>query len=163
MSETVIRSSLRAAESLVATLKTQLDAMVVKPWFPESGKKYFALDGQGLLLERANRTESQTLADGKFGGLFKYRKSAEGVAKKRAVHNYLERLAASLNKGWSPDWANSREQKFFLFYDHDEGKVRCNFADTFHRFGVVYFKSMSDAFKAYRSLSADQKKVFRGL
>lgn len=155
------KATAEAANRAVAELEKHHSNLVskeIKPWSAKSDEKCYVLTGDGSITSSRG-----DVANGywKFGSVFKKKESAEKAAKKRGVLNTLDRLAARLNKGWKADFSNDSQKKYFLFYDHAEGKVRCNYADDCNRFGLVYFKDLSTAFNAYKALSSEDKKVFR--
>lgn len=68
--------------------------------------------------------------------------------------NKLVNVAKYLNDGWEPDWNNTLEYKYFIYYDSST----CKFEVSDRRvvqFSIVYFKSSELAKKAIDILGYD--------
>lgn len=55
--------------------------------------------------------------------------------------NKLFNVAYYLNEGWTPDWKNGREDKYFMYYDEQNERISTSHSVYVYRVGGVYFKS----------------------
>ena len=65
----------------------------------------------------------------------------------RAISKLMN-IARYYNKDWKPDWNNSREGKWYIYYDHTSRKYIVS-SHTNYNEGDIYFKNSEDA-KAVR-------------
>ena len=76
--------------------------------------------------------------------------------------NKLINVAKYLNGDWEPDWHNSREIKWCLFFDNCKHKMIASNWQTSH-YGCVHFKSEELAFRAIEILGEDEVKKALGI
>lgn len=72
--------------------------------------------------------------------------------------NKLMNVAKYLNGDWEPDWHNSRETKWCLFFDHDKKNIQVRSWYIINH-GCVYFKSSKLALQAIEILGEEIKKA----
>ena len=74
---------------------------------------------------------------------------AEGVkeSQKRLLKVSIEKFRNECNEGWKPNWANSKEEKFYISFEGTVLSVKINRTlNILNMFG--YFKNKSDCEKA---------------
>ena len=76
--------------------------------------------------------------------------------------NKLMNVAYYLNDGWEPDWNNSAERKYFIYYisTHKIFKIDSNISINY---GIVYFKSRELAEQAIKILGEETVKLALGV
>ena len=58
------------------------------------------------------------------GYYFKTKEEAEQHLKERKLMFKIHQWAKEKNEGWKPDWINSDEDKFYIYYDGQNEKLR---------------------------------------
>ena len=76
--------------------------------------------------------------------------------------NKLMNVAKYLNGDWEPDWYNSRETKWCLFFDNCKHKITASNWQTSH-YGGVHFKSAELANQAIEILGEEEVKKALGI
>lgn len=76
--------------------------------------------------------------------------------------NKLMNVTKYLNGDWKPDWHNSRETKWCLFFDNCTHKITASTWQTSH-YGCVHFKSEELALQAIEILGEDEVKKALGI
>lgn len=76
--------------------------------------------------------------------------------------NKLMNVAKYLNSDWEPDWHNSRETKWCLFFDNCKHKITTSTWQTLHH-GCVHFKSEELALQAIEILGEEEVKKALGI
>lgn len=76
--------------------------------------------------------------------------------------NKLMNVAKYLNGDWEPDWNNSRETKWCLFFDNCKHKIIVSNWQTSH-YGCVHFKSAEIANQAIEILGEEEVKKALGI
>lgn len=76
--------------------------------------------------------------------------------------NKLMNVAKYLNGDWEPDWNNSRETKWCLFFDYWKQKIIASNWQTSY-YGCVYFKSEKLAYQAIEILGEEAVKKALGV
>ena len=76
--------------------------------------------------------------------------------------NKLMNVANYLNGDWEPDWHNSRETKWCLFFDNCKHKITASNWQTSY-YGCVHFKSEELAYQAIEILGEEEVKKALGI
>lgn len=84
----------------------------------------------------------------KRGLTFKTKEEAEQFDKERILINKLKKWAEEHNGGWTPDWSDINENKYYIYYDHSMGSERlridlCWISEKFSK--LPYFKTIEIA------------------
>lgn len=72
---------------------------------------------------------------------------SENQCKQLLALNKLFNVAYYLNEGWTPDWKNGREDKYFMYYDGQNERISTShnayvyLVGGVYHVGGVYFKS----------------------
>ena len=76
--------------------------------------------------------------------------------------NKLMNTAYYLNNGWKPDWENTLQIKFYIYYNHNNKIISINFGNYLN-YGIVYFKSKELAQQAIEILGEETIKLALGV
>ena len=76
--------------------------------------------------------------------------------------NKLMNVAKYLNGDWEPDWHNSRETKWCLFFDNCKHKITASVWQTSH-YGCIHFKSEELVLQAIEILGEEEVKKALGI
>lgn len=60
-----------------------------------------------------------------------------------AISNFMN-IAKYYNRDWKPNWNNSKEPKYYIYYSYNSGEYKLFFATTVN-WGNIYFRFRSDA------------------
>ena len=71
-------------------------------------------------------------------------------------------VAKYLNGDWEPNWNNSSETKWCLFFDHSKNKIVTSNWKTSH-YGCIHFKSEELAYQAIEILGEEEIKKALGI
>ena len=121
---------------------------------PEYDKSFYVVDS-GLSVSFAISQRCAAV-----NNCFKTREQAEKRAKWLIAYNELLALAEQLNDGWTPDWFDSADLKYHLYYDRDVQKWSYSWYRT-TAFAGVYFKDKGTAQLAVDTLSEEAKEVLK--
>lgn len=100
-------------------------------------------------------SSSTGLADGKVGNPNNC--TSEKQAQKLLAINKLMNVAKYLNRNWQPDWDNSKEAKYYLyFYGKHYIDIDCSYQ---YIYCLVYFKSIELAQQAIEILGEETIKL----
>jgi hypothetical protein len=122
-----------------------------------NGKKYYYIDKYGTIKETIN---SEKVTD------FRITDSNNAPTKHQLQRllatNKLMNVAYYLNNGWEPDWNDSEQEKFYIYYNSaiETINVSTNF---YYNNGVVYFKSIKIAEQAIKILGEETIKLALGV
>lgn len=112
--------------------------------YPEKDYWVYCVDGDtGEIVEvyyTANNTTDRFLFE--HGYYFETKEEAEHYLKERKLLFKLHRYAKEKNDGWEPDWSDSGENKYYIFYGHSGNKFEVSSAvisDNFKK--LPYFKT----------------------
>lgn len=75
------------------------------------------------------------------GNYFKTREEAERTAAKIKIYMQLKELALRLNKDEEIDWQDYTQNKYYIYYDYADNKIRCS--------NSRYFKDFKDIGQIY--------------
>lgn len=94
--------------------------------YPEKDYWVYCVDGDtGEIVEvyyTANNTTDRFLFE--HGYYFETKEEAEHFLKERKLMFKIHQWAKEKNEGWKPDWINSDEDKFYIYYDGQNEKLR---------------------------------------
>lgn len=130
-----------------------------KPWKPEIGEGYFAIEnlaveGGAGIARYTYCEDSIDESNIQFGNCFPTGERAEQVVKKMQMLLRLEQLHDMFCPDYVPDWNNGDELKFCLGYDHADD---CWFVYCFNvtQYPTVYFDTEENAQKAAEILNKE--------
>lgn len=141
-----ISNKLKEAQALVDKLKNELEeAKKPKKWEPEDGD--WGINHYGDILHIPDHLSERR----SFGFQFKTQQAAAAAAKAYRFYHRLYKLAEELNEGWEPDWSDSGQQKFYIWFNTgrawEVGRIYTSRSPE-----RIYFKSEYAAKKAIQIL-----------
>lgn len=95
------------------------------------------------------------------GLYFETHKEAEQYLKEQRLIFKIKKWAKIHNEGWEPDWSDSGENKYYIFYGHSGNKFEVSSAvisDNFKK--LPYFKSREIAQECIDEFGDEIKEVF---
>ena len=132
-----------------------------KPWKPEDGEEYFAVEdfavegGAGIALYTYCE-DSIDESNIQSGNCFRTGERAEQVAKKMRLLLRLEQLHDQLCPDYEPDWDGTA--KFLVAFDHTDGEMQAFFDRSSGESTLVYFRDAVTAMEAAEILNKEMKK-----
>jgi hypothetical protein len=84
----------------------------------------------------------------KHGVIFQSPKEALKHSKFQKLQNWLYQLALELNEGWKPDWSDSSQGKYSIYYDNRYEKYDAELLFVSNTLGGAYFKDVETVSKA---------------
>ena len=132
-----------------------------KPWKPEDGEEYFAVEdfavegGAGIALYTYCE-DSIDESNIQSGNCFRTGERAEQVAKKMRLLLRLEQLHDQLCPDYEPDWDGTA--KFLVAFDHTDGEMQAFFDRRSGERTLVYFRDAVTAMEAAEILNKEMKK-----
>lgn len=105
---------------------------------------------------KLNTGEWRYLGDD-FFSRFATPKQSEIAAKRRWAQNELLQMAFILNIDWKPNFADSSEKKYYVYFDH-EAKIFGSICSWSWASGVVYFKD--EPLKYFLATASDNLKAY---
>lgn len=94
------------------------------------------------------------------GYYFKTKEEAEQHLKERKLLFKLHQYAKEKNEGWEPDWSDSGENKYYIFYGHSGNKFEVSsvvISDNFKK--LPYFKTREIAQECIELFGDEIKEV----
>lgn len=141
-------------EALRKEAKAQKKQEEPKPWKPERGEKYFAIENGVDVFQYTycedGIDESKILS----GNYFPTEERAEQVAEKMRLLLRLEQLHDMLCPDYVPDW-NSKEKKLCLFYNRWAGYWQGKKVWAFEEYPTAYFDTEENLIKAMEILEKE--------
>ena len=128
-----------------------------KPWKPERGEEYFAVEDVADVVPYTYCEDSIDEYNIQLGNCFRTKERAEQVAKKIRLLLRLEQLHDMLCPDYVPDWSNEDEHKFYLFYDGKAGNWKYTYWSTFDFRVGEYFDTEENAEKAAEILNKEMR------
>ena len=127
-----------------------------KPWKPERGEEYFAVEDVADVVPYTYCEDSIDEYNIQLGNCFRTKERAEQVTKKMRLLLRLEQLHDILCPDYVPDWNNDGELKFCLAHHCDDD---CWFVDYFNvtQYPTVYFDTEENAQKAAEILNKEMR------
>lgn len=127
-----------------------------KPWKPERGEEYFAVEDVADVVPYTYCEDSIDEYNIQLGNCFRTKERAEQVTKKMRLLLRLEQLHDMLCPDYEPDWNNDGELKFCLAHYCDDD---CWFVDYFNvtQYPTVYFDTNENAEKAAEILNKEMR------
>ena len=124
----------------------EMKALLNKPeptinyWQPKHGETYFYINKFG-------NVDFDTYSSlWPLGKVFKTEAEAQKYADYIKAEETLRRVIAEANQGWLPDWNNYDEDKYYIYFKTNEGKLYVNCRkDLKDRPNFLYIKNISDA------------------
>lgn len=114
-------------------------------FFPKEGEEYWFVTAKNVSGVDCNRNTKHIVDIDLIAlGVFKTREEAQLENQKRQAIVACWKWAQE-NAPFEPDWGNSRQNKYFTYYDHETGRLE----GTSHKVGKIqftlpYFKSEED-------------------
>ena len=94
------------------------------------------------------------------GLVFKTKEQAEQYDKERILLFKLHKWAEEHNGGWTPDWKDGDEIKYFIIYDNRDETLKVdNYATIKEFFKIPYFKSEEIAEQFIEEFGEEIKEV----
>lgn len=125
-----------------------------KPWKPERGEEYFAVEDVADVVPYTYCEDSIDEYNIQLGNCFRTKERAEQVTKKMRLLLRLEQLHDMLCPGYEPDW-NSKEEKLCLFYNRWAGYWQGKKVWAFEEYPTAYFDTEENLIKAMEILEKE--------
>ena len=130
---------------------------------PEDGERLYFIDNvqstiSSKIFDINNMNDVKRFENGLF---FETKEEAEHYLKERKLLFKLHQYAKEKNDGWEPDWSDSGENKYYIFYGHSGNKFEVSSAvisDNFKK--LPYFKSREIAQECIDEFGDEIKEVF---
>lgn len=103
---------------------------------PDKPKRYRAkMNEIFFYLDSANQiyriTENSCLYANYYfnsGNYFHTEEEAKAKQELNQIEMELIKLIEEINDGWTPDWGNLRQKKYYIFYDSDTEKIKTSYS-----------------------------------
>lgn len=149
-----LQERIEKMEKELAELKADVAAQVVE--WPLGGDRYWTIAEHGKIL-------SYLFCDDKFhhdflefGNIFRTEEEARREVERRKVLTQLRKLARESWDGGKADWKNARQDKWYLFFDHQDGIWNIAKYTVVQDQGSVYFATREAAHAAVKTIEADR-------
>lgn len=127
-----------------------------KPWKPERGEEYFAVEGGADVVSYTYYEDSIDEFNIRFDNCFRTKERAEQVARKIRLLLRLEQLHDMLCPDYVPDWEKEKD-KFCLCYHHEGKQWSVESWLFFESQGFVWFDTFENAEKAAEILNKEMR------
>ena len=129
-----------------------------KPWKPERGEEYFAVEDVADVVPYTYCEDSIDEYNIQLGNCFRTKERAEQVTKKMRLLLRLEQLHDILCPDYEPDWG-SGEATYCLYYDHSSSRWAVDgWYDCNCRVNGAYFDTLENAEKVAEILNKELEK-----
>lgn len=133
-------------EEQIKDLKIKLEEKAEKKPYevevPEDLENYFYVDETGIIYKLSVYVASEQIKILNRGLAFKTKEEAEQFDKERILINKFKDWAKKYNEGWTPDWKDFNDVKYYLTYDNEEETFDVNWNMCYRQFTKLpYFKS----------------------
>lgn len=93
------------------------------PWKPEVGDEYWfvSTDAEAYDNKWGDHPLHKDLYE--IGNCYKTEQEAETAVKKQKAYMRIVRKIHELNDGWTPDWLDGSEGKYYMVYEHEDCDV----------------------------------------
>lgn len=115
---------------------------------PEKGQEYWYINHAGLVFASTWEDHGTDKIRWGIGNVFLTREEAEKEIERRKVKQRLKELA----NFWEPDWGDITENKYYIYYNHDEEKFEIDFYWIYQDLNGVYFETEEQAQSAIDEL-----------
>jgi hypothetical protein len=88
---------------------------------------------------------------------FQTKEEAEMIANRFRAYLKLRRIAEILNNGWEPDWNDTSELKYYVFFNCFEEAFTVSWQDSFIDISRIYFQTRELAQKALGLMGEDME------
>lgn len=119
------------------------ESNVVK-WKPKGGD--YVVSCKGLFNINNYYNENRKIEE--FGLAFETREQADRAYKDFRFYHRLYKIAEELNNGWIPNWSNTSERKYIIYYSYTSKSYNYNTVSFCNRPGSILFKSEQDVREA---------------
>ncbi len=127
-----------------------------KPWKPERGEKYFAIENGVDVVQYTYYGDGIDEPKILSGNYFPTQQRAEQVAEKMRLLLRLEQLHDMLCPDYEPDWDGTA--KFLVAFDHTDGEMQAFFDRSSGESTLVYFRDVVTAMEAAEILNKEMEK-----
>lgn len=125
-----------------------------KPWKPERGEEYFAVEDVADVVPYTYCEDSIDEYNIQLGNCFRTKERAEQVAEKMRLLLRLEQLHDMLCPDYEPDWEKEKD-KFCLCYNNEGKQWNVESWLFFESQGFVWFDTFENAEKAAEILNKE--------
>ena len=149
------------AELRIKILESKTEKKPYEVEVPEDIEDYIYINNVGNIYNLNTFTISEIEKIYKRGLAFETRKEAEQFDKERILLIKLHKWAEEHNGGWTPDWENEDERKYFIEYDSRFESLGFDSYQMFNPFSKLpYFKSEEIGEKFIKEFGDEIKEVF---
>lgn len=137
-----ILNELNTFRTMLEEEKTQED----KPFeikIPYDLEDYYVIDECGDIYSTEEYLDGETYKLAYLSGAtFKTKEQAKRYDKERRLLFKIHEWTKEKNEGWIPDWSNSNEIKYYIFYSNSDMHLKISSAFSLERFNKLqYFKT----------------------
>ena len=129
-----------------------------KPWKPERGEEYFAVEDVADVVPYTYCEDSIDEYNIQLGNCFRTKERAEQVAKKIRLLLRLEQLHDMLCPDYVPDYEDDDEVKYHVYFNHLQGKYNISCSTSRENPCMVAFDTKENIEKAAEILNKELEK-----
>ena len=163
LEQKVKRLEEQLTELRIELLERKAEPIPYKPYeveVPEDIETYYTINTRGELQTLVYYTKFMQEQLYKRGEAFETKKEAEQFDKERILLIKLHKWAEEHNGGWTPDWENEDERKYFIEYDSRFESLGFDSHQMFNPFSKLpYFKSEEIGEKFIKEFGDEIKEV----
>ena len=101
-------------------------------------KKVWEPDGQWYVAGNGEVWKNPSPHNCVFGNAFPTEEAAEKAAEAMRRHNRLLAYVAEFDGDWEPDWSMDLQEKFYVYYNHNDSKWRFSWNNYSQQAEQVY-------------------------
>ena len=128
-----------------------------KPWKPERGEEYFAVEDVADVVPYTYCEDSIDEYNIQLGNCFRTKERAEQVAKKIRLLLRLEQLHDMLCPDYVPDYEDDDEVKYHVYFNHLQGKYNISCSTSRENPCMVAFDTKENIEKAAEILNKEMR------
>ncbi len=128
-----------------------------KPWKPERGEEYFAVEDVADVVPYTYCEDSIDEYNIQLGNCFRTKERAEQVTKKMRLLLRLEQLHDMLCPDYVPDYGDDDEVKYHVYFNHLQGKYNISCSTSRENPCMVAFDTKKNIEKAAEILNKEMR------
>ena len=162
MTNEELQEKFEQLEQQIKDLKVKLEEKAEKKPYevevPEDIEDYYVLDGYGKVYSLKGFSMNYTRCQYERGLTFKTREQAEQFKKEQILLFKLHKWVEEYNGGWTPDWNDAEEPKYYTAYGYYGLTIKWNYCcSTFTK--LPYFKTREIAEQFIEEFGEEIKEV----
>lgn len=148
---------LEKLEALEKEAEMQKKQEEPKPWKPERGEEYFAVEDVADVVPYTYCEDSIDEYNIQLGNCFRTKERAEQVAEKMRLLLRLEQLHDMLCPDYVPDYEDDDEVKYHVYFNHLQGKYNISCSTSRENPCMVAFDTKENIEKAAEILNKEMR------